>query len=277
LSIELLNKRIRLDTRLLEDGSFSTREKAKRNIIAGTVYVNGKKETRPSRKVDNCCEIVITGDIEKYVSRGGLKLEKAIECFNIDLKGKNAIDVGASTGGFTDCMLKNGARHVIAVDSGSGQLAEELIGNSAVTNMEKTNIRYLSPVELDYIADFICVDVSFISLEKIFSVLVPLLKEEGDIVCLIKPQFEAGRENVGKNGVVKEPRIHANVIQNIVSLASDYGFRINGITYSPIKGPEGNIEYLIFITKTNHDDNDRYDRIYIQKLVTSAFKELKTL
>ena len=275
MDAELIDDRIRLDIKLVENGIFRTREKAKRNIEAGVVYVNGNKETKPSKKVDNDCEIKINGDIEQYVSRGGLKLQKAIEYFNIHLKDKSTIDIGASTGGFTDCMLQNGARHVIAIDSGSGQLADELRKNPAVTNIEKTNVRYLLPESLDYIADFACVDVSFISLGKIFSAVKSIIIDKGDIVCLIKPQFEAGKGNVGKNGVVKNPKTHIKVINNIVLLVISNGFRINGITFSPIKGPEGNIEYLIYITKTNSFGHCKYDLNYIENLVASAFKELK--
>lgn len=275
MDTELVDDRIRLDIKLVEKGIFRTREKAKRNIEAGVVYVNGTVETKSSKKVADSCDIIIKGDIEQYVSRGGLKLQKAIEYFKIDLKDMKVIDIGASTGGFTDCMLQNGAHHVIAIDSGSGQLADELRNNPAVTNIEKTNIRYLLPQSLEYVADFAGVDVSFISLSKIFSVVKELIKDKGGIVCLIKPQFEAGKGNVGKNGVVKNPRMHLKVIKNIVLLVTGNGFRINGITFSPIKGPEGNIEYLIYITKTNSADNHKYDTNMIENLIASALKELK--
>lgn len=247
----LLSKE-RLDLLLIKKGFFETREKARASIMAGVVYINNIKEDKPGTKFDDNVEILVKENINPYVSRGGLKLKKAITEFNIDLKGKLAIDVGSSTGGFTDCMLKEGAMKVLAIDVGYGQLAWELRNDSRVICMERTNVRYVKPSDLEFLADFVTIDVSFISLKKILPVIKEFIKNVGQVVCLIKPQFEAGRDKVGKHGVVRDPLIHKEVISSITSFSESIGFNICGLTYSPIKGPEGNIEYLLYISKSEH-------------------------
>jgi len=223
--------------------------------MAGVVYVNGVKEDRPGTKFRPDVEIQIKENINPYVSRGGLKLEKALKFFGINLEGKTAIDVGASTGGFTDCMLKNGAVKVVAIDVGYGQLAWELRNDPRVICMERTNIRYVKPEDIGIIADFATIDVSFISLKKVIPVVIELIKPDGEIVCLVKPQFEAGREKVGKGGVVRKPETHIEVLQDIISFVLEFNLKIKGLTYSPIKGPEGNIEYLLYLSKDEGSDN----------------------
>jgi len=245
----------RLDILLVKKGIFDSREKARSSIMAGVVYVNGVKEDRPGTKFRPDVEIQIKENINPYVSRGGLKLEKALKFFGINLEGKTAIDVGASTGGFTDCMLKNGAVKVVAIDVGYGQLAWELRNDPRVICMERTNIRYVKPEDIGIIADFATIDVSFISLKKVIPVVIELIKPDGEIVCLVKPQFEAGREKVGKGGVVRKPETHIEVLQDIISFVLEFNLKIKGLTYSPIKGPEGNIEYLLYLSKDEGSDN----------------------
>jgi len=245
----------RLDILLVKKGIFDSREKARSSIMAGVVYVNGVKEDRPGTKFRPDVEIQIKENINPYVSRGGLKLEKALKFFGINLEGKTAIDVGASTGGFTDCMLKNGAVKVVAIDVGYGQLAWELRNDPRVICMERTNIRYVKPEDIGIIADFATIDVSFISLKKVIPVVIELIKPDGEIVCLVKPQFEAGREKVGKGGVVRKPETHIEVLQYIISFVLEFNLKIEGLTYSPIKGPEGNIEYLLYLSKDEGSDN----------------------
>lgn len=244
-------KKERLDVLLVNRGLFESREKAKSSIMSGVVFVAGQKEDKPGLKVDVDSEIVIKENVHPYVSRGGLKLEKAIKVFNIDLKSKTAIDIGASTGGFTDCMLKNGAAKVFAVDVGYGQLAWELRNDERVVCMERTNIRYVQPEQLGTLVDFASIDVSFISLKKVIPVAVKLMTEEGELVCLIKPQFEAGRDKVGKHGVVRDPQVHEAVIKDIIAFALETDLKVKGLDFSPIKGPEGNIEYLIYLSKVD--------------------------
>lgn len=239
----------RLDILLVKKGLFQSREKARGSIMAGIVYVNGNREDKPGSHFDEACEIEIKQNINPYVSRGGLKLEKAMAAFEIDLKGKIAMDVGASTGGFTDCMLKNGAAGVFAVDVGYGQLAWELRNDERVVNMERTNIRYVKPENILAPLDFASIDVSFISLKKVLPVVYELLNPHGEVLCLIKPQFEAGREKVGKHGVVKSTEVHREVVEGIIDFSQKAGFSVKGLTYSPIKGPEGNIEYLLYLSK----------------------------
>jgi 23S rRNA (cytidine1920-2'-O)/16S rRNA (cytidine1409-2'-O)-methyltransferase len=241
-------KKDRLDILLVKKGLFESREKARSTIMAGLVYVNKNKEDKPGSKFAIESEIEIKNNAVPYVSRGGLKLEKALNFFNIDLTGSKAIDIGASTGGFTDCMLKRGATEVTAVDVGYGQLAWELRNDKRVINMERTNIRYVKPEEMGELKDFASIDVSFISLKKVLPVLKTLLNPNGEVVCLIKPQFEAGREKVGKKGVVRDPKVHEEVIKNIAEFSLGLGFSIKGLSYSPIKGPEGNIEYLLYLS-----------------------------
>lgn len=243
----------RLDTLLVKKGFFASREKARSAIMAGVVLVNKNREDKPGTKFYEDIEIEIKENINPYVSRGGLKLEKALKTFNINLENKTAIDIGSSTGGFTDCMLKNGAVRVVAVDVGYGQLAWELRNDDRVVCMERTNIRYVKPEDIGFLTDFASIDVSFISLKKVLPVANNLTNETGEIVCLIKPQFEAGREKVGKHGVVRDPQIHMDVIKDIAGFATSIGFILKGLSYSPIKGPEGNIEYLLYLKKTDTD------------------------
>ncbi|MBQ3105673.1 MAG: TlyA family RNA methyltransferase [Lachnospiraceae bacterium] len=241
----------RLDVLLVRQGYAASREKAKAVIMSGCVFVNGQREDKAgSTFEEDKVQITVKGQKPKYVSRGGLKLEKALTRFPVDLTGCVCMDIGASTGGFTDCMLQNGAVRVYAVDVGHGQLDWGLRKDPRVVCMERTNFRYLTPEAVEEKPDFASVDVSFISLSKILLPARRLLKPEGRMVCLIKPQFEAGREAVGKKGVVRDPRIHCLVIFKIIILAQLLGFVLEGLTYSPVKGPEGNIEYLICLKKT---------------------------
>lgn len=240
----------RLDVILVNAGYAASREKAKAIIMSGNVYVNGQKEDKAGTSFDESkIQLEVRGSALKYVSRGGLKLEKAMQSWDIPLEGKVCMDIGASTGGFTDCMLQNGAVKVYSVDVGHGQLAWKLRNDERVVCMEQTNFRYMVREDIQDDLDFASVDVSFISLTKILIPARNLLKEGGEMVCLIKPQFEAGREKVGKNGVVREPEIHGEVIRKIVDYTEIIGFEVLGIEYSPIKGPEGNIEYLIHLKK----------------------------
>lgn len=234
----------------MNKGLFTTREKAKAAIMSGNVLINGEKEDKPGAKFDNDIKIEIKQNPVPYVSRGGLKLEKALKEFNIDLKDKIALDIGASTGGFTDCMLKNGAKKVYAIDVGYGQLAWELRNDPRVVCMERTNIRYVKPQDIAEEADFASIDVSFISLKKVVPVVKDLIKEDSSIVCLIKPQFEAGRDKVGKHGVVKDKNVHIDVLADVLNYCNNEGLSIINVTYSPIKGPEGNIEFLAHLKKT---------------------------
>jgi 23S rRNA (cytidine1920-2'-O)/16S rRNA (cytidine1409-2'-O)-methyltransferase len=247
-----------------------SREKASSQIMSGIVYVNGVKVDKPGTKLSATSTIEIRGDKLPYVSRGGLKLEKALREFNLKLQNKLAMDIGASTGGFTDCMLKNGAAKVYAIDVGYGQLAWSLRTDSRVVCMERTNIRYVTPEAIGEYADFASIDVSFISLTKVLPAVKQLLKENGEIVCLIKPQFEAGREKVGKKGVVREKHIHIEVIENIIEFCSkSIELSILGLSYSPIKGPEGNIEYLLYLSRSK-ESVDKTSEININRVVEDA-------
>lgn len=240
----------RLDVLLVNQGLAPSREKAKAVIMSGNVFVDGQREDKAGSVFDeDKVHIEIKGSTLKYVSRGGLKLEKAMEQFCVSLEGKVCMDIGASTGGFTDCMLQNGAKKVYSVDVGHGQLAWKLRSDERVVCMEKTNFRYLEREQIADDLDFASVDVSFISLTKILLPARKLLKTGGEMVCLIKPQFEAGKEKVGKKGVVREPAVHKEVIHKIIDYAMLTGFQVLNLEFSPIKGPEGNIEYLIFIRK----------------------------
>ena len=242
----------RLDVLLVKHGLAESREKAKAIIMSGIVYVDGQKEDKAGTTFDEKARVEVRGAVLKYVSRGGLKLEKAMTHFGVELNGKVCMDVGASTGGFTDCMLQNGAVKVYSVDVGHGQLAWKLRNDERVVCMEKTNFRYMVPGDIQDRLDFASVDVSFISLTKIVIPARNLLKEGGRMVCLIKPQFEAGRDKVGKKGVVREPAVHREVIAKVLDFASLTGFGIEGLTYSPVKGPEGNIEYLVYLEKKDN-------------------------
>lgn len=239
----------RLDVLLVQRGLAPSREKAKVMIMEGNVFVAGQREDKAGTSFDDKVEIEVRGNTLKYVSRGGLKLEKAMANFGISLEDKICMDIGASTGGFTDCMLQNGAKKVYAVDVGYGQFAWKLRQDERVVCMEKTNIRYVTPEDIDDILDFASVDVSFISLTKVLPAAKELLTEQGEMVCLIKPQFEAGKEKVGKKGVVRDSKVHEEVIEKVISFAQEIGFGIKNLEFSPIKGPEGNIEYLVYIQK----------------------------
>ena len=240
----------RLDVLLVERGLAPSREKAKAVIMSGDVFVNGQREDKAGAVFDpEKVNIEVKADKLKYVSRGGLKLEKAMSVFDIELEGMTCMDIGASTGGFTDCMLQNGAKKVFAIDVGHGQLAWSLRNDDRVVCMEKTNFRYTKPEDIGETVDFASVDVSFISLTKILEPAVNIIRDGARMVCLIKPQFEAGREEVGKKGVVRDKKVHESVIQKIVDYVPTIGFNILGLDYSPVKGPEGNIEYLLYIEK----------------------------
>ncbi len=241
----------RIDILLFEKGLAPSREKAKTMIMAGNVYVNNQKYDKPGDTVDEDAQIEVRGSTLKYVSRGGLKLEKAMQLFPIVLDDKICMDVGASTGGFTDCMLQNGASRVYSVDVGYGQLAWQLRQDPRVVNLERTNARYLTREQIPEEIDFFSVDVSFISLKIILPAVRPLLKDGGQAVCLIKPQFEAGRDKVGKKGVVRDKKVHEEVVQMICDFVLENGYSVLGLTFSPVKGPEGNIEYLVFLQKSD--------------------------
>lgn len=237
----------RLDILLVNRGHAASREKAKAVIMSGIVYVDGQKEDKAGAMFPDTADIQVRGTALKYVSRGGLKLEKAVDVFGVELEGKVCMDVGASTGGFTDCMLQNGAVRVYAVDVGHGQLDWKLRKDERVICMEKTNIRYVTPEDIPDKISFVSIDVSFISLTKVLGPVKQLLTEDAQIVCLIKPQFEAGREKVGKKGVVRDKATHLEVIRAVTGYAAGIGFGILNLDYSPIKGPEGNIEYLLHL------------------------------
>ncbi len=250
-----MQQKERLDTALVLRGLAVSREKAKALIMSGNVYVNNQKSDKAGTSVKPDDNIEVRGETLKYVSRGGLKLEKAVESFGVVLEGSVCADIGASTGGFTDCMLQNGAAKVFAVDVGYGQLAWKLRTDPRVVNLERTNFRYVTKEQIPEALDFASVDVSFISLSLILPVLFGLLKPGGRTVCLIKPQFEAGRENVGKKGVVRDKRVHTAVIEKILGVAAENGFSVLGLDFSPVKGPEGNIEYLMFAEKSENPQN----------------------
>lgn len=259
----------RLDVILVNNGLASSRDNAKRTIMAGLVTVDGIVETKSGQKFDVDSEFKVQDKLLKYVSRGGLKLEKAIQSFNIKLNGCYAVDMGASTGGFTDCMLMNGALKVYALDVGYGQLDYKLRVDPRVINMEKTNIRYLDTTLIEEPIDFISIDVSFISLRHMFPVASKILKDTGAVMCLIKPQFEAGREQVGKKGIVRDSKVHVEVIENVIGYASDNGLYPHGLDYSPVKGTKGNIEYLLYLRKTESSEE-----ISPQEVVSIAHGEL---
>ncbi len=260
---------MRLDVYLTEKGLVKSRERAKELIKAGQVTVDGKTAAKPSADVSGECGVQIVGEQLRYVGRGGLKLEKALREFGISLAGRVCLDIGASTGGFTDCILQSGAAFVYAVDVGHGQLDEKLKGDERVLNMEKTNILELLPEDFPKKPVFISADVSFVSLKKILPKIAELMTEDGEAVALIKPQFEAGRVNVGKNGIVRDRKVHAAVIEDISACCFSLGLEILGITHSPITGGDGNIEYLAHIKKgMERKEPD------CKKIVGAAFKEL---
>ena len=244
-----MSNKTRLDVLLVERGLQESRQKAQATIMSGLVFVKGQRVDKPGTAVPNDAEIEVRGNALKYVSRGGLKLEKAMASFPIDLRDAVCGDIGASTGGFTDCMLQNGARKVYAVDVGYGQLAWSLRSDERVVCMERTNARYLTHEQIPEELDFASVDVSFISLKLILPPLCGLLRQGGHVACLVKPQFEAGKEKVGKKGVVRDPAVHLEVLEHFLEHAKESGFTVLGLTYSPIRGPEGNIEYLGYLEK----------------------------
>lgn len=245
-----MSEKLRLDVALFEKGMCESREKAKALIMAGQVYVNGQKALKSGVTLKETDNIEIRGKQMPFVSRGGFKLQKAVDVFGVKLADKLCMDIGASTGGFTDCMLQHGAKKVFAVDVGYGQLAWKLRTDERVINLERTNFRYVTREQIQDEIDFASVDVSFISLKLILPVMRELLTENGEAVCLIKPQFEAGRENVGKKGVVRDVAVHINVVEDIFNFALESGFDVLNLDFSPIKGPEGNIEYLIHLRKS---------------------------
>ena len=254
-----MQKKTRLDVAVFEQGYAPSREKAKAIIMAGIVYVNNQKVDKAGFELKEGDVLEVRGKTLQYVSRGGLKLEKAMQEFPITLEGKICMDVGASTGGFTDCMLQNGAVKVYSVDVGYGQLAWKLRTDERVVNMERTNFRYLTIDDIGEKLDFASCDVSFISLKKILPVLLPLLNDGACSVCLIKPQFEAGREKVGKKGVVRDLSTHKEVVKDILNFAYETGFSVLGLDFSPVKGPEGNIEYLMYLKKENEPQFNSFD------------------
>ena len=266
----------RIDVLLVEQGFFSSRERAKAALMEGVVFVDGDRVDKAGTKISEEALITVKGDDCPYVSRGGYKLEKAIKVFDIDLKDKVCVDIGASTGGFTDCMLQNGAAKVYSIDVGYGQLDWKLRNDPRVVNIEKCNVRYLEPERIPEKADFISVDVSFISLDLIFPVMTRLLSDEGQSMCLIKPQFEAGREeaSAGK-GVIRDPKVHEQVIRKVIESASSNGLYMTGLSYSPVKGAKGNIEYLISLAKL---ENMAYNASCVLNLiheqVETAHREL---
>jgi len=243
----------RLDVELVDRGLVQSRERAKVVIMEGLVYVNGQKSDKAGTPVKEDDRIEVRGETLRYVSRGGKKLEKAMQVFSVVLEGCTCMDIGASTGGFTDCMLQNGAVKVYAVDVGYGQLAWSLRTDERVVNLERTNIRYITEEQVPQPVDFISVDVSFISLTLVLPVAHRLLKDGAQMVCLVKPQFEAGKDKVGKKGVVRDPQIHREVIRKVIDCAAELGFWVRGLDFSPIKGPEGNIEYLLFLQKPQQE------------------------
>lgn len=262
----------RLDTLLVRQGYYESREKAKRAIMAGIVFVNGQKSDKAGNMIDTEAEIFVKENICPYVSRGGLKLEKSMKYFDLDLTGDVCMDIGASTGGFTDCMLQNGAVKVYAVDVGYGQLDWKLRTDERVVNMEKCNVRYLDPETIAEPIDFISIDVSFISLKLIFPVAAQLLADDGHIVCLVKPQFEAGREQVGKKGIVRDRKVHEEVIENVIRYAADNGLYPHGLTFSPVTGAKGNIEYLLYLSK---NEDMSYNDAIIKATVEYSHRELE--
>lgn len=245
--------KIRLDQYLVQHGMIQSRERAKALIMAGVVFVNEQKVDKAGEMIKEDAKVEVRGHDIGYVSRGGLKLEKAMQCFPLTPNGKVCMDIGASTGGFTDCMLQNGAVKVYAVDVGYGQLAWSLRTDERVVNLERTNIRYITEEQVPQPVDFISVDVSFISLTLVLPVAHRLLKDGAQMVCLVKPQFEAGKDKVGKKGVVRDPQIHREVIRKVIDCAAELGFWVRGLDFSPIKGPEGNIEYLLFLQKPQQE------------------------
>ncbi|MCI8496917.1 MAG: TlyA family RNA methyltransferase [Clostridiales bacterium] len=249
-----MTEKKRLDVLMFEKGLAESREKAQRIIMSGNVYIKGQKAEKAGMNVPIDCEIEVRGGQMPFVSRGGYKLDKAVHSFDLNLKGLICMDIGASTGGFTDCMLQNGASKVYAVDVGYGQLAWKLRTDPRVVNLERTNIRYITEEQAPELLDFASIDVSFISLGLVLPVLYRLLKEDGEAVCLIKPQFEAGKGKVGKKGVVRDPAVHCEVIETVLGFTAETGFAVLHLDFSPVRGPEGNIEYLMHVQKSDKEN-----------------------
>ena len=268
-----MSEKLRLDCALVQLGLTESREKAKALIMSGIVYVNNQKCDKSGTTVKSDYTIEVRGETLKYVSRGGLKLEKAVKSFGFTLQNCICADIGASTGGFTDCMLQNGAKKVFSVDVGYGQLAWKLRTDERVVNLERTNFRYVTNEQIPDLLDFASVDVSFISLTLILPVLRNLLKDNGKAVCLIKPQFEAGRENVGKKGVVRDKSVHIAVVNKIIDFATKNGYSLLGLSFSPIKGPEGNIEYLCYLQKS--ETPEIFTNATAESVVEISYNELK--
>lgn len=269
-----MTEKERLDVLLVQQGLAASRELAKAYIMAGTVYVDGVKEEKAGTKVSAAAQLEVRGNQMKYVSRGGYKLEKAMTEFGLSLEGKVCLDIGASTGGFTDCMLQNGAAKVYAIDVGYGQFAWKLRNDPRVVCLEKTNVRYVTREQVPDEGDFASIDVSFISLTKVLPAVLGVLGAEAQLVCLIKPQFEAGREKVGKKGVVRDITVHKEVIEKIAAFAAAQGLGILGLSFSPIKGPEGNIEYLIYLDKSQTGMTEAEVRQTLEEVVRASHETL---
>lgn len=269
----MAKKKERLDVLLVERGIFESREKAKRSIMAGEIFVDDKRVDKSGENVDIEANIEFKGEKQPYVSRGGFKLEKAIKAFGINLEGKYCMDIGASTGGFTDCMLQNNATKVYSIDVGYGQFAWKLRIDPRVVCLERTNVRYVTEEQVKEKCDFASIDVSFISLTTVMPAVLNLLNEKGEVMALIKPQFEAGRDKVGKKGVVREASTHIEVIEKITNFAKLNNLKIKGLDYSPIKGPEGNREYLIYLTK-NQEEKIEFNNDIIKEIVMKSHENL---
>lgn len=265
-------EKIRLDVALVEQGLAQSRERAKALIMAGIVFIDEEKCDKAGQMIPIDANLQVRGNDLKYVSRGGLKLEKAMQLWGFALDQLICMDIGASTGGFSDCMLQNGASKVYAIDVGYGQLAWSLRTDERVVNLERTNVRYITEEQVPDRIDFASIDVSFISLCLVLPVLYRFLQDDGRVVCLVKPQFEAGREKVGKKGVVRDPAVHREVCQKIYDFCTNNGLCVQGMTFSPIKGPEGNIEYLFYLSKS--DVEQRLDESKIQEMVDASHDEL---
>ena len=265
----------RVDVLAYKQGLFDTREQAKRGVMAGLVVavINGERFDKPGEKIDEATELKLKGEKLKYVSRGGLKLEKALNQFGLSVEGKIAIDIGASTGGFTDVMLQNGASQVFSVDVGTNQLAWKLRNDPRVVSMEQFNFRYAEPDDFEVTPSFASIDVSFISLDLILPALHRILAENGQVVALVKPQFEAGREQIGKNGIIKDPKIHLAVLEKVAAFAGTHGFAVMGVDYSPIQGGHGNIEFLMYLEKKEEKTKPTTEQL--ESVVELAHKEFK--
>lgn len=265
--------KVRLDVLVHQRSLAASREKAQAMIQAGQIMVDGQRMDKPGSLVAEEADVQVHGEKPRYVSRGGLKLEKALEYFKVDFQDKVVLDVGASTGGYTDCALQNGAKRVYAVDVGYGQLDWTLRNNPRVVNLERTNIRYISSQELPEMVDIITIDVSFISTAMVFPAVRPWLQKDGQVICLVKPQFEAGRDKVGKNGVVRNPQVHMEVIEKVLNYAASQDLYFKALTYSPLKGPKGNIEFLLLLEPGNQEFNGEGRRT-VMDVVRDAHRQL---